>query len=390
MTSPENVAKTLKRMADEDDEDIRAIAEARKRLKTRHEGRSRLFEGDNSHDEDDDDNDNDEIFNQIAAVMDNGMPKTFAGQVEEFKEINEHGEESVLWCGACLELPDDPILTSCLHLYCTECFSEMLVEAKDPVSGVVPAGLINCEAHECPGFDIADGYRQLSASQFKTLVESVGMTVLEPASPTTNQPESHFASTVGAYGGSFDPTVLDDDVAALWQSIDPRDVAVPASRSIHETRPLFSLPPPETTAARRTRAEDQLDGLFDEDDNWEMVNGILRFQKRAEPKRSVGYKTPEDDDDNSDDNLEDHPFINDSELEKAKKYLLDSDSGESSEPSSSEGEYDSDVSDVSVTEARLLKREWPDSWQVARPVRQPLSMEARIRMQVQGWNCASP
>lgn len=428
-------------MADEDTDDHLAIFEARKRLKTRQESRARLLDSNNiatndlppAIEPDDDifaainnainsaqsaglvdpnlassfelgrDLSKDDVLGPVAttesAAVDEVDSKyllarsaaslltrpehgTSLGELmDQFVQCNEHGEESVLWCAACFELPDDPILTSCLHLYCLECFSEMLVEAKEEVGR--PVGRAPCEAYGCEGFPTAEKYQQLSPIQFQMLASSVGITVHDPGN---NVSETSFPSmpSLDAFSGPWNDISNQDDVAALWQTInsDPAVPLVQNTQFVSSSLPLF---PDLVDAAKRTHEEELLDGLHDSDDDWYLQDAILRYQVGSPKARSEGYATS--DDDNSNNDAPDHPFIHDGPIPKPAKYILDTESAKSTESNSDDYEYGSDESDISATEVRLLKREWPDEWRLTNNPGQHTSVSTG-GPNYNGWFCA--
>jgi hypothetical protein len=196
----------LKRLAEDDCQDENMIAEARKRIKLREIERVSLHSGT-------------EIEGTLHTATDNGdnaqgrvevkeehvdaeafqAPGTlnvysqtplieenldFDEMVEFLQDLREDEGESaidILSCPACLMLPpDDPVLTSCLCLYCMECFTEMVARARSKNT-----------AHSlaCLGYDESiEGYLTLSQHLFKQLLEVCN--VHEEASTGVAMPES--------------------------------------------------------------------------------------------------------------------------------------------------------------------------------------------------------
>lgn len=321
-----------------------------------------------------------------------GFPDTFAEVVDDFSNINDHGAEGVLWCGGCLELPDDPILTSCLHLYCTECFTAMLVSARGADGRC--SGTISCEVYECPGFELASGYRQLSVNQFQRLADSVGVIVQDPTSLFGAFPESGFLDDAIAYDGMANQQ---DDVAALWRSVDPNFDRSPA-HFIRTSMGRMRNPPAMlnmVNVADRTVEEDDLDGMNDDDDDWDWEDdrieyGTLLSTTSSRSEDYDGYNTAtedEEEDEDSDDELGNRPFVvdDDAPIPGPRRYILDSDSEGSGDESGSDSDA---VSDVSASEAPVLRRDWPVEWRqgLRRPPR-PLTRAQQENLLRNGWSC---
>ena len=57
-------------------------------------------------------------------------------------------------CSKCRDMPHDPVVTDCLHLYCSECIKSMAMEAaaeKEDSAACMECGKIYSEVRLCPG-----------------------------------------------------------------------------------------------------------------------------------------------------------------------------------------------------------------------------------------------
>lgn len=298
--------------------------------------------------------------------------KSLADLLGEFHEAHSYGDELSLWCSACHSLPDDPVLTSCLHLYCLECFTEILVEAKADASRPV------CEALGCEGFIIPNGFHQLSPAQFQVLAQSIGVTVRDPVLDSARHgvngvPQPSPFDMFWNAQGTIHAISNTDDIEALSTVMQPPTPQNPALIGTSD-RARMSASDKVVESAVKAHREQLLDGLHDSDDDWDLHDGSISYESQSSDARSKGYATSDQEDSDSDnDSISDgpaeHPFINDGPMPKPAKYILDSDSDSatSTDSDSDAGEYDSDVSDVSSTEVRVLRNDWPKEWRLTNP-----------------------
>lgn len=71
----------------------------------------------------------------------------FSCMLKYFKlTLRSQGGHALL-CPACGGLPDDPRLARCAHVYCDECYSEMVVDASKEAMG--SDGFLLCESPGC-------------------------------------------------------------------------------------------------------------------------------------------------------------------------------------------------------------------------------------------------
>lgn len=250
-----------------------------------------------------------------------------------------------------------------------------------------------CEAGGCEGFSIPHGFHQLSPAQFQILAQSIGFTVHDPA----QQQVARFSrlSTLNmfpAVPGIVDAISSTDDVDALSTAILSPELQQPDEAMLEYDRASMPLSDKVVESAVKSHREELLDGLHDSDDEWDIIR-----QGAGIPKaRSEGYATPnEDDNDSDDDSISDgpaeHRFINDGLIPKPAKYILDTDtdSATSTDSDSDSDEYDSDVSDVSATEVRRLRQDWPKDWQLTNPPAQQTHFLGRPGPgpDANGWWC---
>ncbi|KPI41199.1 uncharacterized protein AB675_7998 [Cyphellophora attinorum] len=261
-------SETLKRYLEEDADDLRIIEEARKRMKVRQE--QRTIDSQTSASVYTDGNVNRQHHEPPVKVESHGsfelgrnlddvptgdqdstseydasLPSSPAGAIVDiniynrdgsinfwnivklFSQSYEHSEPDVLSCGTCCALPDDPVLTDCLHLYCTECFTELLIRYNH--GGVSPAPELSCEAEEG---DQIKNYIKLSGKMFEILASSVNLVIEGRLAVPFENPQPADMHTCGngdcsnaSMGPAMEiPASELDDISALW------DVIVQAKR----------------------------------------------------------------------------------------------------------------------------------------------------------------
>jgi hypothetical protein len=223
----------LKRLAEDDCEDEGIIAEARKRIKLREIERMSIQSGTGTEgsphtatDNGDDAGGLMKVKDEVVAEEAFQLPGTlhahlnalrideipdFDDMLQLVEELQEEGTSVVdaLSCPACLAYPpDDPVLTSCLCLYCMECLTEMLGRARSK-------SLANSLA--CLGYDeVIEGYVTLSQHQFEQLLQVRDVREEAPTDP-----------------GWPGPRDRPDDLELLWHSHETsaRPVELPGEHS---------------------------------------------------------------------------------------------------------------------------------------------------------------
>jgi hypothetical protein len=310
----------------------------------------------------------------------------FCNIVKLFSQSHEHSEPDVVLCGACCALPDDPVLTDCLHLYCAECFTELLIRydhRKWPV-----AAKVVCEAQE--GDEITN-YIKLTGKMFKFLASSVNLDIEGRHPVPIRDPEAVGLHTCGNASMGLvvagPPSEL-DDITALWDVVvkakDHSNDYEDSNEDNDKTLCYHGLSHintqhtprydenhgyrPAQRASCYCCSEKDSDGFDDEDD------------------RSDGYETSSDGEGSSSEGQAKGPFINDGLI---KRPFYASESEDLNSDSDSSDEFGDNVSEISRTEVRKLRNEMYE-WRpelIPRPA--PRSVEQRLSAARQGWPCAN-
>ena len=123
----------------------------------------------------------------------------FGSLLENFRDACDHlAPEDALDCSGCGGYPpDDPIMTSCLCVYCTECFTELLAKTdRDGGSSTIP----------CPAYpdEEIEYYKTLTPGEFEALLSIF----------------AHHTRTDETFKMPFTAKVqeIPDDVEVLWRS----------------------------------------------------------------------------------------------------------------------------------------------------------------------------
>ncbi|ETN42529.1 uncharacterized protein HMPREF1541_01686 [Cyphellophora europaea CBS 101466] len=281
---------------------------------------------------------------------------------DEFRQTREHGDESVLHCGACFKRARDPMLTNCLHIACKSCFNDML-NAVEHNPELVPT----CETDMCPEFD-ADHVFELGPDLFKLLAESVGISINDRDDLRAEfGPLSDAALRMGEL---YDAAAQRGDVAALKDHLEHGSGAIlPLDAALLNRTPSFFVSE-LIKASRRTSTEDLLDGIHDYD---------------FDDSDHAGAQPRHEDQLPSDDSSSDYSGRQSSDDDTSASS---SRSGETDSDSDSDDDWDSDDSDVSATEVRVLRRDWSDEYrETLMPVPAIDRHEASDDLARDGWQC---